>query len=250
MGMPTERVRSSVTAHAAAADLLAAITDEVAIGVARLLPDPPQVAVLPNGCPTVPEPRRHVRREQSVALIGQLNERLDPDLLDAVVDTGLPIVVAGPRADRAADATARQDRFLAHPSVDYRGVLSPDELPGLLETVTVGITPYADTEFNRASFPLKTLEYLASGIRVVATDLPAVRRLGTPLIRSAATPSAFAAAVVDACSTPFQHAEIVQRRDFADRHSWHNRARALLELLDGSTPHGGHRATIGAHRAG
>jgi teichuronic acid biosynthesis glycosyltransferase TuaH len=250
MGMPADRLRSSVAAHAGAADLIAAITDEVAVGLARLLTEPPEITVLPNGCPTVPEPRRHVRRDASIALIGQLNERLDLDLLDSVAATGLPIVVAGPRADRAADASARLDRFLTQPSVDYRGVLDPGELPALLETVTVGITPYADTDFNRASFPLKTLEYLASGIRVVATDLPAVRRLGTPLIRSATTPSEFAAAVVQACSTPLTHSEIVQRRDYADRHSWPNRARALLELLDGGTPHGGHRATIGAHRAG
>src|SRR5258708_23401667 len=41
----------------------------------------------------------------------------------------------------------------------------------------VGITPYRDTPFNRASFPLKTLEYLGAGLPVVSADLPAARWL-------------------------------------------------------------------------
>ena len=38
-------------------------------------------------------------------------------------------------------------------------------MPPLLRRMTVGITPYAGSEFNRASFPLKTLEYLGAGLR-------------------------------------------------------------------------------------
>jgi teichuronic acid biosynthesis glycosyltransferase TuaH len=46
-----------------------------------------------------------------------------------------------------------------------------------LSGVDVGITPYRDTPFNRASFPLKTLEYLGSGLPVVSSDLPTARWL-------------------------------------------------------------------------
>ena len=41
-----------------------------------------------------------------------------------------------------------------------------DKLGSALADVTVCLLPYADTDFNRASFPLKILEYLAAGRRV------------------------------------------------------------------------------------
>jgi len=43
-------------------------------------------------------------------------------------------------------------------------------LPGYLRLMDVGVVPYRDSAFNRGSFPLKTLEYLAAGRGVVATD--------------------------------------------------------------------------------
>ena len=48
----------------------------------------------------------------------------------------------------------------------------------------VGLTPYADTPFNEASFPLKTLEYFSAGLPVVSTDLPGSRWLRDDLARS------------------------------------------------------------------
>ena len=62
--------------------------------------------------------------------------------------------------------------------------------------------PYRDTPFNRGSFPLKTLEYLAAGRAVVATDLPAIRWLNTDLISVATTPAAFADHVARLASEP------------------------------------------------
>ena len=40
-------------------------------------------------------------------------------------------------------------------------------MPSYMAALKVGLTPYGDNEFNRASFPLKTLEYLSAGIAVV-----------------------------------------------------------------------------------
>ena len=52
--------------------------------------------------------------------------------------------------------------------------------------------PYGRTEFNKHSFPMKTLEYLSAGRPVVATSLPAIRWLDTDLVPLADTPEAFA----------------------------------------------------------
>ena len=104
-------------------------------------------------------------------------------------------------------------------------------LPGYLRLIDVGLTPYADTAFNRASFPLKTLEYLAAGRAVVATPLPANDWLGTDLITVAADPAAFAAEVAARLGTP-RSAELVERRRaFARRHSWARRAETMADLL-------------------
>ena len=60
------------------------------------------------------------------------------------------------------------------------------ELPSYLRVIDVGLTPYSQSDFNRASFPLKTLEYLAAGRPVVASDLPANRWLDTSHVSIAA----------------------------------------------------------------
>ena len=49
--------------------------------------------------------------------------------------------------------------------------------PPYLAAIDVGITPYQNSPFNYALFPIKTLEYLSAGLLVVSTDLPGSRWL-------------------------------------------------------------------------
>jgi teichuronic acid biosynthesis glycosyltransferase TuaH len=104
-------------------------------------------------------------------------------------------------------------------------------MPAYLNRINVGITPYTDSEFNRASFPLKTLEYLAAGLPVVSTDLPATRWLGADLIRLAADPPEFVAAVRSAAAEPRSDGKIAARRNLAAQHSWSVRADRVATLL-------------------
>ena len=96
--------------------------------------------------------------------------------------------------------------------------------------IDVGLTPYADTAFNRASFPLKTLEYLAAGRAVVSTPLPANDWLGTDLIDIAAGPSRFAARVRRLLAEPATPDLVARRRAFANEHGWDRRARVIAGL--------------------
>ena len=100
----------------------------------------------------------------------------------------------------------------------------------------VGLLPYGDTAFNRGSFPLKTLEYLAAGRGVVATNLPTIRWLATDLITTASDPLGFADAVDRAVATPLTPELVQRRRDYAAGHSWDRRAEQLMSLmgLDGA----------------
>ncbi|KQR73248.1 hypothetical protein ASF98_22505 [Arthrobacter sp. Leaf337] len=193
------------------------------------------VVVLPNGCDlrkTIPLP---VDRSHKAVLVGQLNERLDMDLLDAVKDAGVPLLVIGPRTERDPETGRRLDLLLASENVTWLGELPATELGQHLAAAGVGLTPYADTAFNRASFPLKTLDYLAAGIPVVATDLPAVRWLNTELVTVGSGPEGFAKRVQQALARPHDPVAEERRRHFAGLHTWETRANQLLEMAGART---------------
>jgi teichuronic acid biosynthesis glycosyltransferase TuaH len=162
--------------------------------------------------------------------VGHVNARIDIALLEAVAGTGVPLVLVGPRSGDYEPE--RWPRLVGLPNVHWVGRKPYDELPSYLRLVDVGLTPYADGAFNRASFPLKTLEYLAAGRGVVSTDLPATAWLDAgPLIPVARTPAEFAAAVTAELRAPRTPELAGRRRAFAARHDWNQRVRLLAELL-------------------
>ncbi|WP_045747049.1 glycosyltransferase [Actinoplanes rectilineatus] len=160
--------------------------------------------------------------------VGHVNDRIDLSLLEAVADRGVSLLIVGPVA--AGYQSSRFAALAARPNVWHTGPKAFDDLPGYLRVIDVGLTPYADTPFNRSSFPIKTLEYLAAGRAVVATPLPANDWLATPLITEAAGPAGFADAVERALRVPLQGCDRAERRAFAARHTWTDRARVLAGL--------------------
>ena len=130
------------------------------------------------------------------------------------------------------------ERLLARDNVRWVGPKPFEALPSYLRAIDVGLVPYADSAFNRGSFPLKTLEYLAAGRGVVASDLPAIRWLveqaaghGDGLIEVAAEPAAYAAAVQRALAAWREVDVVRRRRAFAAEHSWAKRAEAFAAAL-------------------
>jgi teichuronic acid biosynthesis glycosyltransferase TuaH len=193
--------------------------------------------LLPNGTDVgafgrVPDtaPADDVRLPRPVAgFVGHISERIDLAYLEAVAERGVSLLLVGPvtRNGRLRGL----ETLLQHPHVLSTGHRPFAELPRYYRHLRVGLTPYADTAFNRASCPLKTLEYLAAGLRVVSSDLPASRALDSDLVVRAGTPAAFADAVQRALATPVGAAEATQRRLLARQHSWERRAEQLLDLL-------------------
>ena len=229
MGLSADRIESDLERNIHDAHVTAAVSPDLASRLADTYAV--TVEVLANGCdPTSYESHGSVRTPVA-GLIGQLNERLDPEILEAVRAGGTEIIVVGPRTERTAVTRAFLDRFLGASGVTWHGEVPQAELPALLARMGVGLTPYTDTVFNRASFPLKTLEYLAAGLPVVSTDLPAVRWLDTDLIEVGMDPADFAHRVRSQLSQPENVAETARRIAFARQHSWNARARQLLDLL-------------------
>ena len=187
-------------------------------------------APVPIGVGDLPEP--------VVGLVGQLSDRIDCALLEAVADRECSLLLVGPHEPHWLPE--RFAALVARPNVTWVGRRPFVELSSYLRVMSVGITPYRDTPFNRASFPLKTLEYLAAGLPVVSTDLPAVGWLGTDLVATASEPVSFAQKVLAAAGTRRVPELVRRRREFAARHSWRCRADQVAEVigLDGAVSTG------------
>jgi len=236
MGHNAERVAQDERRQLENADLVVAVSSVLAqrwtsLGARR-------VELIPNGVQTsayrdldnlTPAPAAAALPGPVVGVLGHLSERIDIALLEALADDGLSILLVGPH-----DARWEPERFAAlaaRSNVEWVGRQPFEAVPSFLRAVDVGVTPYRDTDFNRASFPLKTLEYLGAGKPAVSTDLPAVHWLDTPLVRVAGTPKAFVAAVREAAAES-RVPELVQaRRDFAEQHSWASRAAAVAAAI-------------------
>lgn len=244
MGLSESAVRATRSRNLRRAHLVAAVSPVLlsSLRSEASLSDGASVApdflLLPNGC-SLPAPEAGISvavggqrgaAPPRAVLVGQLNERLDLEALEALTRRRIPVIVAGTRTDREPGFGARLDAWLRQPSVEWVGHVAPERLPALLSSATVGLTPYADSAFNRASFPLKTLEYLASGLPVVATDHPAVHWLSTPLVDVAESASSFADLVHRRLEQP-RDEERPDRRRLVERHTWDVRAQVLLRAL-------------------
>ncbi len=215
-------------------DLVVAVSESV---VADLRGRGVNAAYLPNGCDAAfyagvdaaPDPTDVPLQAPIAGFVGHLNSRTDLALLEAIADGEASLLLIGPH-----DPNFEPDRFAAlaaRPNVAALGPRRFEDLLPYLKAIDVGIVPYANTQFNRNSYPMKTFEYLAAGKPVVSTPLPAVRSLQTDLVATAEAPAEFAAAVLAAAAETRAPARIAARREFAARNSWQARAEQLAGLL-------------------
>ena len=234
LGLSADRIQRGESAVAARADLIVAANPVLADAWRRR--GHPSYLV-PFGCDSAffatsdeaPAPP-DVRLPAPVAgFIGYLGDRIDIRLLEAVAERGSSLLLVGPRHPRFA--IAAMGSLLARPNVQWVGPKRFDELRSYQRVIDVGLVPYSPSAFNLGSFPLKTLEYLAAGRAVVATDLPAVRWLSTELVAVAPDPASFADAVDRALNQPRTAELTARRRSFAAKHSWANRAADISEIL-------------------
>lgn len=162
-------------------------------------------------------------------LMGQLGPRVDLALLHAIVDRAIPLLLIGPMHDERARQLWAP--LIGRPEVQWVGPKPVSELSRYLAAASVGLVPYLQSRFNQGSFPLKTLEYLAAGLPVVATDLPAIRWLDAPDVAVADTPHEFATAAAAAQTTSVSPRALDARRAFVVPHTWPARTAQWAELL-------------------
>ena len=166
------------------ADVVVAVSPQLAKRWADFGANP---VVIPNGCWPIEVGERAAPPglkdlpHPVVGLIGQLSERIDLSVLNAIADAGFSLLIVGPLDQRWEQRRFKELVNRSH--VYYTGPVPAEAVPSYLAAIDVGITPYRDTPFNRASFPLKTLEYLGAGVPVVSTDIPAAQWLRADLTR-------------------------------------------------------------------
>jgi len=240
MGLSRKDTEETLRRNGTEADLVLAISPTLADLVADQTGA--RVGVMPNGSEPVEHLPAPAPAGSPAILIGQLNERLDIEILEALAQAGIPLTIVGPRADRDPVFARRLDAVLASSSVRWLGQRPYEDLAALMASASVGITPYADSPFNRSSFPLKTLEYLGAGLPVVSTDIPATRWLdtdgvdGVDVVGSSAD---FVARVRERIRTSRTADGDRERHAFAQTHSWDARSATLRELVAAGRERGG-----------
>jgi teichuronic acid biosynthesis glycosyltransferase TuaH len=239
MGLDARYVQIVLEDNLRACHVLAAVSQNLLASLrqVRRTGSQPTELLLPNGCdpdafqPDTPRPR-DVPGGRYAVLVGQLNERLDVVLLEALAAHGVPVVIVGPRSERSGATRAAFDRLFRMPTVHYLGARHADELSGYLGWASVGLVPYADSAFNRSSFPLKTLDYLAAGLTVVSTDLPAARWLASESVALAPTVQDFVRMTETSIREGRTTVTESAARALAAQHSWAARARKLTSVLE------------------
>ena len=123
---------------------------------------------------------------------------------------------------------------------DFRGAVSPEDIPAHMAGSAIGVAPYPDLGGREQQYfsPMKVLEYLAAGLAVVASDVGQIPQLleeGSQLHGVLVTPSdptALAAALDDLAASPQRRARMGRngRLLAEERHSWRRVVTRILEL--------------------
>ena len=179
-------------------------------------------------------------RKGNLVYAGNLTgEKVDWTLLSSLMER-LPSVtlhLAGPIAEgsRTTPNEPELERLMDNPRVRYYGVLNPMELGRLFRRCSVGLIPYRLNSYTTGVFPLKTFEYLAAGLAVVSSPLPA---LGEAARNSRhivlASPGDWGQAVQRQDREPSE-ASLTERLAEAQAHSWSAREAQIRTLVEEMT---------------
>jgi glycosyltransferase involved in cell wall biosynthesis len=174
-----------------------------------------------------PHPLVAALRGRVFAYVGVIDERLDYEIVAALA-AAFPadhVVLAGPvvKVDPA--------RLPQRGNVHYTGRLPYEMLPSLLAGVDVALMPFARNRATASISPTKTLEYFAAGVPVVSTPIADVVSAYGDVVRIAAGPQAFAAAVGEALRP--DPARVARGRAAAAAQTWDAIFERMLAELAG-----------------
>ncbi|HEX5609718.1 MAG TPA: glycosyltransferase [Solirubrobacterales bacterium] len=136
------------------------------------------------------------------------------------------IVLVGPRG--AGDPGGDLSALDGAASIHLVGPRPEAELPEVLRGADAGLIPYAINDLTRSVFPMKVYEYLAAGLPVLATPLPALE--GVEEIETVADAAALVAAA-ERCFAADSPQVRRERSAAAAAHSWEARIEEIEAAL-------------------
>ena len=155
-----------------------------------------------------------------IGYVGAQNDAFDAVLVQKLV-ASMPhaqIVLIGDFSE--------PDSRLDHERIHKLGPIPFKQLPSLMYQLDIGIVPYLVNDFTAGVFPTKVLEYLAVGLPVVSTRLPALRFLG-----SAVTAADNHQDFCTACKTVLAADVRPVSADFLAKHTWQSRFEVINSVL-------------------
>jgi glycosyltransferase involved in cell wall biosynthesis len=136
------------------------------------------------------------------------------------------VVLVGPTG--AGDPGGDLSPLEGQPNIHMVGPRPAAELPAVLRGADAGLIPYAVNDLTRSVFPMKVYEYLAAGLPVLATPLPALAGVEEVDTVADAGQLVEAAERHFAADTPELRR---QRSRDASSHSWENRIEEIEAAL-------------------
>jgi glycosyltransferase involved in cell wall biosynthesis len=158
-------------------------------------------------------------------------------LIASKIDLGLTLALAHARPDWSfafvgpvgpGDPGTDISPLRTAPNIHLLGPRPYEELPLVLRGANAAILPYHTGGEMRSVFPMKTYEYLAAGLPVVTTPLPALRDVPEVVVAPDAAAMAARLDEVMTTDTPQRRAE--RSRAVRD-HSWEARVAQIEALL-------------------
>jgi len=171
-----------------------------------------------------PEALREIRKP-IVGFLGKIEAWVDVDLVAAAAGL-LPdasFVLIGP-------IRTSVDALKGRPNVHLPGACERRAVPAHLSAFSCGIIPFRPGKLTQSVNPLKLYEYLAAGLPVVSTPLPAVAPDEELGVCTADTPAEFAAQIERLLASDSPDRREARLR-FSENNSWRKRAEELVEFL-------------------
>ena len=127
------------------------------------------------------------------------------------------------------DPHADVSTLVREPNIHLLGPRSYEQLPEVLRAADAGLIPYARNELTESIFPMKVYEYLAAGLPVVSTALPALS--GIDFLATASEAQGISSLLERALAENSPAARAARSLS-ASSHSWDRRLQEIADALD------------------
>lgn len=166
-----------------------------------------------------------------VGYVGAINEKIDIVLLSDLAQA-LPqasIVLVGPVRSNSEAMERDVETLRECSNVHFIGRVPVEEVPYFMNACDVGLLPYRRNAWTQHIHPLKLYEYLACGLPIVSTDIPAAHE--EEVFVRIASPAEFAAAVSEALANDDGDLK-ARRRQRAAHNTWVDRVERISTLIE------------------